>query len=421
MPTHLGPLVSQLEKVIGPVEGQSFYFFSVPPRHWKSWTLKHAVVKHLLRWPNEGVAYCTHTQTFASAQSRSIRRLAHAAGLVLSGDSNRQDEWELAGRAGGLVARGVGGELTGRGFRFIVIDDPIKSREDAESATIRAKTWEWIQDDVITRLTPDGSIILVHTRWHPDDPIGRAKLLDDWTGQNLPALSGPDDDVALLPQIWPADKLREIRDANPYRFASLYQGEPRARGGTVFGEPHWYQPGALPEKGYRIGHGVDLAYSSKTWADRSVIITGFRQGDVLYLVDCQIRRQRADEFARVLSAQLGRFRGPARWYYAGPEKGIIDMLGTEGVKLNGLPATSDKFVRAQGVASAWNQGKVLVPATGNGHQAPWVTELIGELSSFTGVGDAHDDIVDAVAALWDELNVKPSTLSLGQEPFAGLM
>src|SRR3989304_359724 len=90
-PDHLADtLIAQIELSIAPVEGQKFFWFSVPPRHWKSESLKHGAVKHLLQWPNEGVAYCTHTQTFASKQSRGIRRIAKAAGLSLCGDSNRQ-------------------------------------------------------------------------------------------------------------------------------------------------------------------------------------------------------------------------------------------------------------------------------------------------------------------------------------------
>lgn len=415
-PAHLAEsLVWQLEDAIRAQlgRGQRFFWFSVPPRHWKSETLKHGAVKHLARWPDEGVAYCTHTQAFASAQSRSIRRIAKAAGLTMGQDSNRQDEWELAGRSGGLVARGVGGELTGRGFRLVIIDDPIKSREDAESPTIRAKTWEWIQDDVITRLTPDGTVLLVHTRWHPDDPIGRAKRQPEWVGRNIPALTGAEDDVALLPHVWSAEQLRAIRDANPFRFASLYQGEPRPRGGTVFGEPHWYQPGEAPRVRYSIAHGVDLAYSAKSWADRSVILTGYRdQHGVIYLVDGKIRRERADQFAGTILAAQRAHPGTARWYYAGPERGVADMLATHGCHLNALPATSDKHVRAQPVAAAWNQGRVLLPATGNGHQLDWVSELVEEVGSFTGVNDAHDDVVDALAALGDELGCGPGIVSV---------
>ena len=185
----------------------------------------------------------------------------------------------------------------------------------------------------------------------------------------------------------------------------------------MFGDPHWYQAEELPKQGYRVGHGVDLACSSKTWADRSVIATGYKADGLLYVVDCKIGRKSVDVFAREsLKPQLQQYPGKARWYYSGMEKGIIQLLDVQGVKLNGLPATSDKFVRAQPAAAAWNQGKILLPATDNGHQHTWVTELIDEVCSFTGVGDAHDDIVDALDSLWDELDTQPSIHRLGQEP-----
>ena len=172
-PLHLRPLVDMLDEATAPRRSQRLYWFSVPIRHWKSTTLRQAAVRHLCRWPDRGVAFCSHTQTFASKQSRQLRKLARQAGLEISDEAGRQDEWEISGKEGGLVARGVGGELTGRGFRLIVVDDPIKGRELAESQAERDRVWEWLQDDVVTRLDPDGALVLVHSRWHPDDPIGR--------------------------------------------------------------------------------------------------------------------------------------------------------------------------------------------------------------------------------------------------------
>jgi len=408
-PTHLGPLLEQLELAISQrAQGQKRFWFSVPPRHYKSETLKHAIVKHLLRWPDQGVAYCTHTGSFANSQSRSIRRIASAAGLVFSSDSNRQDEWEL-GTGGGVCARGLGGELTGRGFRLIVIDDPVKSREQAESPVERAKIWDWINDDVLTRLSPDGFVFLVHTRWHPDDPIGRARLEPNWHGINMPALSGELDDVALLPDVWTVDFLREIRDTNPYKFASLYQGEPRPRGGKVFSDPTWYDPRDLPTKGYQIGHGCDLAYAAKTYSDQSVLITGIRKDGLIYIVDAAAKRCQAHEFAAFVQEKQKQLPGPCRWYCSSTERGTAGLMRSLGANIVDLLATADKFVRAQPAANAWNLGKVMLPGPYPGDDGEtvsppeWVTNLLDEVGNFTGVNDRHDDWVDSLAAMYDQL------------------
>ena len=444
-PRHLAPLVDQLEFAISErKDGHVFYWFSVPPRHFKSETVKHAIVKHLKRWPEAGVAYCTHTQTFASNQSRGIRRIALRAGLKLSQDSNRQDEWELA-TGGGLVARGVGGELTGRGFRLIVIDDPFKGIEQAESAAEREKIWNWIENDVMTRLSPDGFLLLLHTRWHPDDAIGRAKKDERWHGQNIPALSGQNDDVALLPNVWTVDHLRGIRKANPYKFASLYQGEPRPRGGKVFHDPTWYDQRRLRDiLEYLIAHGADLAYSAKSYSDKSVLVTGIRvpSQNKVYIVDGVSMRCQAHEFAKVIAERQRILPGRCRWYCSTTEKGTADLINNMEIelvtgqdedgnkltekchpKMRGMLATADKFVRAQPVANAWNQHLVLLPGPcevldddgnpvfdeeGNpmfSPTPPWAEELRSETDNFTGVNDPNDDWVDALAAMYDEIAI----------------
>lgn len=441
-PLHLQPLLDELEACIAPHEGQRFFWFSVPPRHWKTTTLRNAIVKHLLRWPNEGVAYCTHTQKFANKQSRGIRKLARTAGLDLSDETNRQDEWELANGEGGLVARGVGGELTGRGFRLIVVDDPVKSIDKAYSATEREKLWEWLENDVLSRLAPDGCIILVHTRWHPDDPIGRCRKSAndnagddegdeegggtsyDWRGVNLQALSfDPEsgEERALLPKYWPRAKLRPIRKRNPHKFAALYQGEPILRGAAVFQEPTFYggeNDEALPKEGYRVAYGVDLAYSEKRAqrADYSVIIRVLavpardpatnRPCFKLYVEDVVRKQVDAPSFLLTLKARYSKLPGKMLWIASGTEKGTAQFIRRR-VPLRIRTASEDKYQRALPVAEAWNSGLVLVP-----RKAPWLRDFIDEITNFTGVKDAHDDQVDALAAAFACFAINPMIAAL---------
>jgi predicted phage terminase large subunit-like protein len=407
----------------------------VPPRHWKTTTLRNAIVKHLLRWPDESVAYCSHTQPFASKQSREIRKLTLKAGVSLSSESNRQDEWELKNGEGGLVARGVGGDLTGRGFRLIIVDDPVKSTAKAYSATERDKLWEWLESDVITRLAPDGCLILVHTRWHPDDPIGRArKAANDnggepevegdepiaWRGVNLQALTHDEEtgeDVALLPKYWPATKLRPIRKANPHRFAALYQGEPILKGAAVFHDPSFYDDDELPGQGYRVGYGVDLAYSEPgaRRGDYSVIIRVFavptrdEQGKPcfkLYVTDVVRKQVDAPSFLLTLRARHSEIPGKMLWIASGTEKGTAQFIRRR-VPLRIKTATQDKYQRALPVSEAWNLGRVLVP-----RKAAWLAEFLDEVTTFTGVKDAHDDQVDALAAAYALFNINPMIAAL---------
>ena len=107
---------------------------------------------------------------------------------------NTEAEWETT-KGGGLRAVGVGGGITGFGADLIIVDDPVKSRAEAESKTRREGVWDWFNDDVMTRLEPDGNIILIQTRWHEDDLAGRLLRqteegeTEPWTVINLPAIA----------------------------------------------------------------------------------------------------------------------------------------------------------------------------------------------------------------------------------------
>jgi predicted phage terminase large subunit-like protein len=403
-PRHLHSLVDELETAISPIKGQRFFWFSVPPRHWKTFTLRGAIAKHLVRWPEEAVAYLTHTQSFANKQSREVRKLARQAGLEFARDSNRQDEWELK-TGGGLVARGIEGEATGRGFRLIVIDDPIKGRETAESAIERERIFNGIEDDFLTRLAPDGSVILVHTRWHPDDPIGRYKRRDGWRGINIKALGGEEEDQPLLPDHWPFETLDGIRRSNVYKFSSLYQGEPRPRGGARFGEAHKFEwPDARPVSGYQVAYGVDLAYTAKTHADFSVCVKLLRIEDTFFVVDVRRAQVDAPSFTLTLNSMHATEPGPMLWYASGTEKGAAQFIQKKIPAFRVRNTTADKFVRSEAVSEAWNAGKILVP--GGDERPAWVDDFVDELTNFTGVKDPHDDQVDALAAAFDLLNKK---------------
>jgi predicted phage terminase large subunit-like protein len=409
-PLHLqDTLVDELERAIAPHQGQRFYWFSVPPRHWKTTTLVNGCMKHLLRWPGEGVAYFSHTQSFASKQSREMRRLAERCKLGFARDSNRQDEWELS-TGGGLVARGIGAVPSGRGFRLIVIDDPFQGRAQANSKVERDRVFDAIEDDALTRLSPDGSLFLVHTRWHPDDPIGRYAKRRGWHGDNLPALGGPESDQALLPSEWPFEVLDQIRRSNPYKFAALYQGEPILPGEQLFRQPATYEWAAgIPSAGRQAAYGVDLAYSAKTTGDWSVCVKLVKintsDGPLYYVADVQRKHVDAPSCALTLKALVSSEPGGMLWYAATSEMGAAQFIAARVPGFEAKQAKVDKFQRAQPASEAWNLGRILVP-TGEG-RPEWVDDFVDELTGFTGVKDAHDDQVDSLAAAFDLLNLGP--------------
>jgi predicted phage terminase large subunit-like protein len=407
-PRHLDALVQEFDAAIAPHTGQRFFWFSVPPRHWKTFTIRHAFARHLDAWPAEEVAYVSHTQAFANKQSRAVKKLLLRGGIEPSRDTNRQDEWELD-TGGGFVARGLGGELTGRGFRLIVIDDPIKRASEAESFAQREEVFRSIDEDVITRLSPDGCVFLVHTRWHPDDPIGRFREVEGWRGTNIKALSGPAEDQPLLPDVWGFEHLSRIRRTNVYKFAAQYQGEPRPRGGSLFGDVHRYATSELPTVGYRVAYGIDLAVTAKASADFSVCVKLITDGERYFVTDVIRAQVEAPAFMKQLAAAT-KETATIRWYVSGTERGAGQFIRSHLPDLDMRTASADKYTRAQPVAEAWNDGRILVPG---GENAPaWVDDFTRELGHFTGKSDPHDDQVDALAAAFDALQEDDFTAAL---------
>ena len=410
-PDWLGPLAEAFDAAMaGPIE----LGFSVPPRHGKTELVLHGLARALIQHPEWPLLYASHTATFAATKSKAVRALAKRCGVQLSEGSNRADEWQTTA-GGGLVARGVGGEVTGRGFRIIVIDDPIKSREQAESPVYREKTWSWLTSDIFSRLTPDGAVIVVHTRWHPDDPLGRME--DDGVSViTRRAIAEPGDDreagTCLSPELgWTVDVLeKRRRRVGEYAWASLYQGRPRPRGGSVFGPPTYYT--ALPES-LRYGHGADLAYTAKTQADYSVMVTmaNHRPADAFYVVDCVRRQVSAPDFSLAILGQHQRRPGPILFRGSGTEKGTGQFIAQR------LPrgswrqeqATGDKGVNALDYAAAWNDGRILLPdpEAFPAEWATWVSDYVEEHERFTGISDAHDDQVDAAGSAHRVLDKVP--------------
>ena len=368
---------------------------SVPPQHGKTETILHGCAWLLSRHPDWPIGYTSYSANFAHSKSRLARDYAVRAGVKLREDSGSVREWRTTD-GGGMLADGIGGTLTGHGLKFLVIDDPHKNREEAESSVLREKVHDFAKSTAFTRVHPGGSILVVHTRWHEDDLIGRLAKERGWEVINLQALDEEDR------PLWPAHRPKGFLDAQreslgPYEWWALYMGQPRPRGGAVFKDVHYYE--TLPDK-YRVGIGIDLAYTSKTHSDWCVAVAVAEADGEYYLLDVRRQQSAPPAFAAELRTLAGSYPGARMlWYTSTTEKGLADLLREEsGFPITGTLAKADKFVRAQPVAAAWNAGKVYVP-----RDAAWLPAFLNEVCSFSGVSDRHDDQVDALAAAFDVL------------------
>lgn len=404
-PRHLLPYVRELESAMG---SQLRLVVAAPPQHGKSETTIHALVWWLLRHQRKRHAYITYAQNRANRVSTKTQNLAVSAGLTVEGPMTG---WSVNGGSG-VVFTSIGGPLTGEGIDGVaVVDDPIKDRADAESEVSRERATDWFDDVLSTRLHPGASCIVMATRWHPDDLSG-VLIGRGWRYLNLQAIC---EDPATDPMgraagepLWPSQRGLDFlaeRRRNERTFAALYQGNPRPRGGQVFDEPGRFD--ALPTTQGRVTvcYGIDLAYSAKKRSDYSVLVELWRLDlpaqpraprpkPIFYVANVERKQERAPQFRERIKRATEQRPGPVRWYASGTEQGVGDLMSLK--RLEVLPASSDKFVRALPVSEAWNEGRVLVPLS-----APWLADFLATITGFTGVNDAHDDDVDALAAAFD--------------------
>ncbi len=397
-PTHLTPLLDLLERTERePIRA----IVNLPPRHSKTETILHSIAYRLARRPWETIAYVTYGHSLAVSKSRLAREYAIRAGLQLRGDAASVHEWRTH-EMGGALFTSIGGALIGQGANVLIIDDPHKDRPEAESALAREAVWEWYTGTGYHRLEPGGSVIICQTRWHPDDLTGRLlreQPHENWQVVSLPALGrdvdgtrvADEDGDPLWPEQWSREALLQKRGINEYEWRSQFQQSPVGRGGAVFRGVRFYSQ--LPVR-YRIGKGIDLAGTAKTRADFSASVVLLEHDDLYYVVDVRRQQSEAPDFAAVLAQVNVMYpTGAWHWFCSTTEKLAAQLLTDRGIQVDAELATADKFVRAGPVATAWNEGRVLLP-----RDAPWLKAFVNELGMFTGLTDKHDDQVDALAS-----------------------
>lgn len=233
----------------------------MPPRHGKS---ELATIKFpawvLGQSPGMSVIACSYSQELATDFGQSTRDLMNSNnyqavfGTRLRQDSQAKANW-LTDGGGRYLAVGIGGGITGKGFNIGIVDDPFKNREEADSEVVRESVWKWYRSTFLTREEGNGAIILILTRWHDDDLIGRilrSEGADEWEIVKLQAIAEQDEPLrnageALWPAKFPLETLEaRKRDIGPYEWSSLYQQDPVDEESREF-HSHWFLPRGLEE------------------------------------------------------------------------------------------------------------------------------------------------------------------------------
>lgn len=396
----------------------------MPPRHGKSTLIsEHFPAWFLGRNPDKRIIACSHTSALAEFFSRRARNKITDprwpfSDVTVAADLAGVQKWDIAGHRGGYVSAGVGGAITGMGADCLVIDDPVKSAAEAESQTYRDAAWEWFTATALTRIEPQGSAVIVGTRWHDDDLIGRVLAAPDaalWTVLHLPAID--EGGHALWPAHYPVDDLEARRIAIGNRnFESLYQGRPSAEaGGTL--KRHWWRfwhmpgqplppvpmkgPGGTPVFCPVVALPPTFDDSLQSWdmtfkqtTDGSFVVgqAWGKTGANRYLID-QYRAQ-VDFPDAVLAVKAMTAKWP--WILAklvenkanGPA--VVSTLRNNVAGLIEVEPEGGKEARANAASPVVESGNVYLP---HPHLAPWVDGFIDECASFPFA--KNDDQVDA--------------------------
>lgn len=370
--------------------------------------------------PNISIIGASNTANLAESFSRRVMGFARDNTPELGYTLTREaaDDWETS-NGGRYRAIGVGGAISGRRADMVVIDDPTRSRADAESSTIRENQWNWFTADLRTRLKPDASIVVIMTRWHLDDLGGR--LLERqpglWRVVSLPAIAEEADPLGRKPGewLWEDDAYgygREIRkvhseymEAGASRdWAALYQQKPVLTEGNIFKPSNISIIDAIPA-GTTLVRAWDLAATSDIggrnpdWT-RGALMGRTRDGGFV-LADLVSLRGGPEEVEAIIRATASRDgRGieislPQDPGQAGVAQIKYFARRLAGHKVHTSRETGDKATRAMPFASQVNIGNVSMV------RASWNHEALDEMGSFPG--GMHDDIVDSCSRAFDRI------------------
>src|ERR1035437_4922821 len=382
----------------------------MPPRHGKSLIGSTLFPAWFLgRHPEWSVIASSYGSELATDFGRRVRNLVSDGlfqsifpGAKLAGDSTAAHRFSLS-KGGNYYAVGAGGPITGRGADLLLIDDPIKNREDANSESYRRSLHQWFESTAYTRLQPEGAVVIISTRWHQDDQCGwllREHGEEGWTVLNLPAVAEEDEGWrnegdALWPKKFPVKTLAKIREqVGGATWAALYQQRPAAAEGAIFRREWWktFTPATLPARFEQIVVSLDTAFKSGSSNDYSVgLVLGV--GETGYFV-LDIWRDRV-EFPALLRAveMLALKWRPDRVLIEDKASGqsLIQELQTSSrLAIEPVKVDSDKVTRATACTPLVEAGKVFLP-----EDAAWLADFLEEVSSFPA--SPHDDMVDALS------------------------
>lgn len=403
-PEHIKEIAHILEQVEKGKKKR--VIITIPPRCGKSMLASQFFPAFYLgRNPDKYIICATYGQDLSDDFGRKVReQMLSPEYNFLFPDVRLKKETRAANRfetkqQGIYYSVGAGGAITGKGAHLLLIDDILKSREDADSRAKLDHIWEWYKHVAYTRLQSGGAVVVIMARWCEDDLVGR--LLkehqhENWEVFNMPAISA--DGKALWPEMYDIDALEVIKKTlGPFGWATLYQQNPIPREGNIV-KIEWIK-GLYPQKDQikYIYAAVDPAISKRDSADEtSVCVGAIGYGDPPPIYELETIHGHWD-FAtqiRMIEQVDKRYKlsmlGCEDVAY---QKALGQVLQSKGLPVVQLPADHDKVRRAMMVTPMMEQGRVFINSP----------DLIRQLLSFRG-GSEKNDLAESLFYLLSMVN-----------------
>lgn len=420
----------------------------MPPRHGKSeFVSKYYPPYHLGAFPDHRILLSSYESDFAAHWGGAARNVVEAFGpelwgISVDGRSHAADDWNLKGRRGGMMTAGIGGATTGKGADLLIIDDPVKDQKAARSRAIKNDTWDWYRAVARTRLHPGGRIILIQTRWAPDDLAGM--LLGDmeegtgeeWVVLSMPAfapeprdesgnerppdLLGRAPGEALWPEMFPVPDLEAIRDTVGSKWwSSLYQQEPVDVEGGLFKRGWFDIVDRAPEKIKTVRYWDMAATEEADGTDpdwtRGCRMSQDTQKPPHYYIEHFVSLRGTPKANEDLVRQTAQADGPAVRIFMEQEpasagKSLIDHYKRNVIpkkrRFEGDHVTGDKELRATPLAAAAEAGRVHLV------EGKWNLDFLDESEAFPF--GAHDDMVDSASGGFAKLQTPAGNRPIGR-------
>lgn len=391
---------------------------SVPPQTGKSTTITETLPSwYLMRNPTHRVIEISYNESFAKRFGRrnkeKVIKYGHLFGTGISSATKSVTEWELVNNMGGMISRGVTSGVTGNACNLMIIDDPIKNRQEADSKTVRERLRdEWI-NSYKTRLgqTKGSKCIIIQTRWHEDDLYGYvARSEKNVTVINIPCEAEENDPLgrevgeSICPEIGKDNKwLKEFKDSflngeaddngesGARAWNALYQGHPTSKKGNLFQRDWWKYFEYTPDMEFdELIMSVDAAFKDTDTSDFVAIEVLGKIGADMYVVDLIKQRLDFPNTVRAIKGMKARYPKVSSILIEDKANGsaIISVLRSEIPGIIGVTPTGGKIARASAVSASVESGHWHLPMNAN-----WTGDFIDEMASFPNA--PHDDLVDA--------------------------